>query len=160
MASLATANVLVQPAQDKGFSVQYTDVFVKYLMPPVKPDSMVKTWSSNPMQFWQNQLNFAVWCATTGCGVSSEDHLSAGDPLMKSLFRFHAYYRIRWILDEMKAPLPQDHAWDATNNPCDLRAYERGLSAMTLAYLRAATGASEVQTGGSEQSFYTLRGWV
>ena len=55
----------------------------------------------------------------------SEDHLSAGDPLMKSLFRFHAYYRIRWILDEMKAPLPQDHAWDATNNPYDLRAYER-----------------------------------
>ena len=54
VASLTTASVLVQPAQDKGFVVKYTDVFEKYLMPPVKTDSMIKTWSSNPMQFWQN----------------------------------------------------------------------------------------------------------
>ena len=80
--SLVIAIVLVQPARDKGFSVQYTDVFEKYLMPPVKTDSMIKTWSSNPMQFWQNQLNFAVWCATTACGVSLEDHLTTSDPLM------------------------------------------------------------------------------
>ena len=77
------------------------------------------------MQFWQNQLNFAVWCSTAGCGVPLEDHLTANDPLMKSLFRFHAYYQIRRILDEIKAPLPQDRAWDATDNTCDLRAYER-----------------------------------
>ena len=69
VASLATANVLVQLAQDKGFSVQYTDVFEKYLMPPVKSDSMVKTWSSNPMQFWQKPAKFCrlvrhlrLWC--------------------------------------------------------------------------------------------------
>ena len=125
VASLITANVLVKPAQDEGFAAKYSDVFEKYRMPLVESDSMIKTWSSNPMQFWQNQLNFATWCATTGCGVSQEDHLAAANPLTRSLFSFHVYYQIRRILAEIKAPLPQDQAWGATNNPYDRRAYER-----------------------------------
>ena len=54
VASLITANVLVKPAQDEGFAAKYSDVFEKYRMPLVESDSMIKTWSSNPMQFWQN----------------------------------------------------------------------------------------------------------
>ena len=76
--SLDKASVLV--TQDKGFEARYADVFEKYLMPPVKSESMITTWSSNPIPFWQNQLNFATWCATTGCGVSLKDHLTANDP--------------------------------------------------------------------------------
>lgn len=77
------------------------------------------------MQFWQNQVNFAVWCATSGCGVSAQDHLSASDPLMRSLYSFHVYYQTRRVLDEIQAPLPQDQAWAAFDNPYDRRAYER-----------------------------------
>ena len=77
------------------------------------------------MQFWQNQLNFAVWCATTGCGVSLEDHLSAADGFLQSVYGFHVYYQIRRILVEIQAPLPRDRAWDAVNNPYDRRGYER-----------------------------------
>ena len=29
---------------------------------------------TNRFQFYQNQLNFAVWCATTGCGVGMKQH--------------------------------------------------------------------------------------
>ena len=44
---------------------------------------------------------------------------------MWSLYRFHAYYQIRRILAEIKAPLPSDRTWDATDNQYDGRAYER-----------------------------------
>ena len=77
------------------------------------------------MRFWQNQVNFAVWCATAGCGVSFEDHLSAEDPLTKSLFLYHVYYQVRRVLAEIQAALPQDQAWSAFYNSYDRRAYER-----------------------------------
>ena len=40
-------------------------------------------WLGSPdMNYWPQQLNFAVWCATTGCGVSSrllyEDKIKDG----------------------------------------------------------------------------------
>ena len=54
-----------------------------------------------------------------------KDHLTANDPLMRSLFRFHVYYQTRRILGEMQAPLPQDEAWHTWNNPYARRGYER-----------------------------------
>ena len=123
--SLTTARVLVKFAQNKGFEARYPDVFDKYIVPKVNSDSVIGAWASNPMQFWQNQVNFATWCATTGCGVSSEDHLTADNPMINSLYRFHTYYQIRRILEEIKAPLPQDQAWRSTDNSYDRRAYER-----------------------------------
>ena len=82
-------------------------MFEKYRLPRVTSDKLVRTWNSNQMQFWQNQMNFAVWCATTGCGVSAEDHLAAPEPLMQSLYYFHVYYQMRRILDELQAPCPR-----------------------------------------------------
>ena len=83
LASLTKAHVQVQAADaadDTSFETQFTDVFEKYRLPYVSSDTLVQAWNSTPMQFWQNQLNFAVWCATTGCGVSVKDHLTANDP--------------------------------------------------------------------------------
>ena len=124
--NLAEGRVQVQSDDpQKFFEVKYPDIFEHYLMPSVSSDKWVQTWRSTPMQFWQNQLNFAVWCATTGCGVSVEDHLSAADGFLRSFYRFHVYYQIRRILVEIKAPLPQYKAWDAKNNFYDRREYER-----------------------------------
>ena len=72
-----------------------------------------------------NQLNFAIWCATSGCGVSKLDHLKYKDPMIRSVFRFHAYYQIRRILSEMKCPLPTDQSWNPINNGIDMSAFER-----------------------------------
>ena len=111
-------------APQKWFEAQYPDVFEHYLLPTSYSAKSLQVWRT-PMQFWQNQLNFAVWCATTGCGVSVEDHLTAAEGLLQSVYRFHAYYQIRRILVEMQAPLPQDRAWNALNNPYDRRGYEK-----------------------------------
>ena len=67
-----------QPSDASGssFKAKFPDVFDKNMLPYVESDAIVRAWNYTPMRFWQNQLNFAVWCATTGCGVSYEDHLS------------------------------------------------------------------------------------
>lgn len=118
-------NPSIQVQTSGAFQTTCPDVFQKYQLPNVSSDKLVQAWHSSPMQFWQNQVNFAIWCATTGSGVSAQDHLSAGDPLMRSLYLFHVYYQVRRILDELQAPLPQDQAWGTFNNPYDRRAYER-----------------------------------
>ena len=90
-----------QPSDASGssFKVKFPDVFDKNMLPYVESDALVRSWNNTPMRFWQNQLNFAVWCATTGCGVSYEDHLSGDIPgFAKSMFMFHVYYQIRRII--------------------------------------------------------------
>ena len=117
-------NPQIQVRSSGEFQVQYQDVFEKYFNLNLNSDKL-HVWQSTSMQFWQKQVNFAIWCATAGCGVSAQDHLSAPDKLIRSLYLFHMYYQIRRILDEIQAPLPQDPVWNAINNPYDRRAFER-----------------------------------
>ena len=107
------------------FKAWFMSIFDKYKTPNIHSDDLIKLWSTSPMDWWQSQLNFAVWCATTGCWVSVEDHLMVTDRMIRSLYRFHVYFQVRRILAEMSVPLPQDRAWDPTKNPYDRRAYER-----------------------------------
>ena len=108
----------------KWFEAKYPDIFEHYPL-KVTSDSQIQTWRKNPMQFWQNQLNFAVWCATTGCGVSVEDHLTPDDGFLQSVYRFHVYYQTRRILEEIQAPLPYDETWNAVENSYDRKGYEK-----------------------------------
>ena len=88
------------------------------------------------MGFWQQQLNFAVWCATTGCGVSREllfgqanNNLQLSEQL-RTFYQFHVYYTTRIILYEMggiqsKNALPDDPVFSEISNPYDVAAYKR-----------------------------------
>ena len=53
------------------------------------------------MSFWQQQLNFALWCATTGCGVSREmlfpSSLNLSEQI-RTFYQFHVYYTTLKIL--------------------------------------------------------------
>jgi len=115
---------IVITATGKGFHVKLPNIFEKYKLPKVKSNAIVKRWYTDCMAFWQNQLHFAIWCSTTGCGVDYNNHLKA-DSLTGSLFKFHVYYQIRRILFEIKAPLPQNSSWNAYNNAYDRTAYEK-----------------------------------
>ena len=55
------------------FGTAFPDILSaeRYKLPRVKSDDVVGKWLSSPIGFWQNKVNFAVWCATTGCGVSA-----------------------------------------------------------------------------------------
>ena len=92
------------------------------------------------MGFWQQQLNFAVWCATTGCGVSREmlfgasgSHNSSTLQLseqLRTFYQFHVYYTTRMILYEMggiqsKNALPDSPVFSEISNPYDVASYKR-----------------------------------
>ena len=111
----------------KNFDVRFPNIWQSYKLSLVKEAEIYKTWMNNQMQFWQNQLNFAICCATPGCGVSKLDHLKHKDPMIRSVFRCHTYYQIRRILNEMKCPLPTDVSWNALNNGIDMNAFETNL---------------------------------
>ena len=118
----------VSATQD--FQVSFLNVFQQYVNPPLTGNIAItnaayKSWLHTPMKWWQSQVNFAVWCATAGCGVSYKEHLQAQSPLLKSLYNFHVYYQTRRILAELQIPLPTDHAFSQYNNPYDKAAYAR-----------------------------------
>ena len=76
-----------------------------------------KTGKMKPFKLWQTQLNFAVWCASSACGISSE-HLNIKNQLItKSLYRFHVYYHIRRILRQLQTPLPYENDFNQFDNP-------------------------------------------
>ncbi|MEW8546648.1 MAG: hypothetical protein AB2693_24285 [Candidatus Thiodiazotropha sp.] len=115
--ALADQQIMVD---DKGssFQAQFPDVFAGYENPPLTGNVAMSNkayhaWISTPFVWYQNQLNFAVWCATAGCGVSAWDHLSALDPLIASLYCFHTLYQIRRILEKMHIAMSGEiaHSW-------------------------------------------------
>ena len=86
------------------------------------------------MSFWPQQLNFALWCATTGCGVSREMLFSNStlqlSEQIRTFYQFHVYYTTRKILYEMggiqsKNALPDDPAFNQQDNPYDVASYKR-----------------------------------
>ena len=80
------------------FQVKFPNVFTNYPLGAVRvEDQRFKDWDHYKLTLWQSQLNFAVFCASSACGVSVE-HLNANRPLLQSLYRFHFYYHIRRIL--------------------------------------------------------------
>ena len=128
---LAKHDILTSGRTDRptdGFEVEFPDIFGRYRLPAVSSNTIYSSWNgphSGQFGFWQNQLNFAVWCATAGCGVTME-HLSPTlNPLVREVFKFHMYYTTRRILSELQVALPTDEAWDAHENSYDERAYER-----------------------------------
>ena len=57
---------------DDTFPARFPNIFVDYPLGSMKDgDKLWMNWNENPMQLWQTQLNFAVWCASSACGVSS-----------------------------------------------------------------------------------------
>ena len=61
------------------------------------------------------QLNIAVFCASSACGVSVE-HMNAKKSMIRSIYRFHVYYHIRRILKILEIPLLFENSFKQYNN--------------------------------------------
>jgi hypothetical protein len=107
------------------FNYNIVDIFADKESPKVfSTYDQVKEYIKNStMNNWENQFKFAIYCATSGCGVSWHDHIYHSDSLVGSIFRFHVYFTIRKCLHQLKIPLPGNP--DLNNNPCDKIAYEK-----------------------------------
>ena len=80
-------------------------------------DKLWKNWNKAPMHLWQTQLNFAVFCASSACGVSSAHLNYTKHPMIRSVYRFHVYYHVRRILKKLQTPLPHETGFNAADNP-------------------------------------------
>ena len=77
-------------------------------------DKLWTNWNKALLKLWQTQLNFAVWCASSACGVSSA-HLK--HPMIRSVYRFHIYYHVRQVLERSQVLLPHETGFNADDNP-------------------------------------------
>ena len=98
------------------FQVKFPNVFTNYPLGAVRvEDQKFKDWDHYKFTIWQSQLNFAVFCASSACGVSVE-HLNAKEPMIRSIYPFHVYYHIRRILKILEIPLPYENSFNQYNN--------------------------------------------
>ena len=98
------------------FQVKFPNVFANYPLGAVRvEDQKFKDWDHYKFTIWQSQLNFAVFCTSSACGVSVE-HLNAKEPMIRSIYRFHVYYHIRRILKILEIPLPYENSFNQYNN--------------------------------------------
>ena len=52
------------------FTTKFTEIFKKTQI-KFTTAKYARKWLAGPdLSFWPQQLNFALWCATTGCGIS------------------------------------------------------------------------------------------
>ena len=99
------------------FQVKFPNVFTNYPLGAVRvEDQRFKDWDHYKFTLWQSQLNFAVFCTSSACGVSVE-HLNAKEPMIRSIYCFHVYYHIRRILKILEIPLPYENSFNQYNNP-------------------------------------------
>lgn len=119
--------LIITVAPNKYFFALVPNIWKEYVLPPITTEQSVKDWNSDPMQFWQNQINFAMWCATAGCGVSFTDHLkdTQDKSLLQDMYIFHVYYTTRKILYELGVAAPNDVGFDPIDNIYDKNAYDR-----------------------------------
>ena len=108
----------------KKFTAKMRNIFTSQVV-TFKFGKQSRKWLNSPdMNYWPQQLNFAVWCATSGCGISPFESLNY-PKVVSSFIKFHVYFTIRRILYEMKLPLPDEQPFVINNNPYSKVAYQR-----------------------------------
>ena len=103
---------------DDTFPARFPNIFVDY--PLGKMCVGDKLWTNTnkaSMHLWQMQLNFAVWCASSACIVKLAHLNYAKHPMIRSVYHFHIYYRVRRILKKSRTPLPHETGFNAADNP-------------------------------------------
>ena len=91
------------------FPVRFPNIFVDYPLGQMRVgDKLWKHWNKAPLKLWQTQLNFAVFCASSACGVSSAHFNYTKHSMIRLVYRFHVYYHVRRVLNRLQVPLPYE----------------------------------------------------
>ena len=112
------------------FTAQFRQIF-KDTQIKFTTAKYARKWLGGPhMSFWPQQLNFALWCATTGSGISREFLQSEGDNSSLNLSPQLRSFTTRRILHEMGgiqsiSALPGDPTFNDKDDPYDEVAYRR-----------------------------------
>ena len=100
------------------FPARFPNIFVDYTLGQMRVgDKLWTNWNKAPMRLWQTQLNFAVFCASSACGVSSAHPNYSKHLMIRSVYHFHVYYHVRRVLKRLQTPLPDETGFNAADNP-------------------------------------------
>ena len=141
--ALVQQEIYVTPS-DK-FEIKFRDIFTDTMITH-RSSHESRRWLAGPnFEYYPQQLNFAFYCATTGCGVSrrilfeakmrdGKNDLTDSElilpPQVRSFFWFHVYFTVRRILFELgwvqnSLPLPGDPAFNQTENKYNIPSFNR-----------------------------------
>ena len=99
------------------FPARFQNIFVDYPLGQMRVgDKLWTNWNKAPLKLWQTQLNFAVFCVSSACGVSSSHLNYTKHPMIRSVYRFHVYYHVRRILKRLQTPLPHETGFNVADN--------------------------------------------
>ena len=119
---LTDLDIFVSPKQK--FSAKMRNIFKEATI-TFRSAKQSRRWLSGPdFGYWTQQLNFAVWCATSGCGISLKE-AEKYPPVVYGFVKFHVYFTVRRILYELGVPLPDDRVFNQTDNPFNKVVYQR-----------------------------------
>ena len=100
------------------FPVRFLNIFVDYPLGQMHVgDKLWKNWNKALLKLWQTQLNYAVFGASSACGVSSAHLNYTKHPMIKLVYRFHVYYHVKRVLKRLQVPLPHETGFNAADNP-------------------------------------------
>ena len=110
--------IVVSAMENDTFPARFPNIFVDYPLGQMRVgDKLWRNWNKAPMRLWQTQLNYAVFCASSACRVSSAHLNYTKHPMIRSVYRFHVYYHVRRILKKLQVPLPHETGFSAADNP-------------------------------------------
>ena len=128
-------DIKINVTPDQYFTTQFREIFQKTKVKYTSAKESKRWLAGSNMSFWPQQLDFAVWIATTGCGISREifhkDHSALGlPPYVYNFYLFHVYFTVRRILFQMGviqsiSALPGDPTFDEYNNKYDVASYKK-----------------------------------
>ena len=118
---LVTLDIYVTPTDS--FQAKMRNIFSKTVV-SFWSSKQAYAWLGGPnYKYWPQQLNFAVWCATCGCGISLVE-LGKWPLIIQGFIKFHVYFTVRRILYELGVPLPDETAFNQTDNVYTKSAFE------------------------------------
>ena len=90
---------------DEFFVTKFRDIFQQTRLTH-RSLAEAKTWLRGPnINYWPQQLNFAVFCAMQGCGISREIFVEGRSltPQIKAFYQFHVYFTVRRVFTSLVA---------------------------------------------------------
>ena len=94
-------NIYVTP--DSFFVTKFREIFQKTKITHNSVSEAKRWLGGQHMKYWPQQLNFTVFCATQGCGISREifDSGLTLPEQIRAIYKFHVYFTVRRILFQM-----------------------------------------------------------
>ena len=118
---LVNLDIYVTPRQS--FRAKMRNIFGKSMV-RFTSGAQGNAWQNEPnYKYWPQQLNFSIWCATCGCGISLAE-IDKYPKVVQGFLKFHVYFTTRRVLYELGVPLPDESAFSQTNNVYTKSAFE------------------------------------